>query len=192
MGRIIYVSFYTKGDFELIAKNYLLPSMEKLDLEIDVEVLEPFDSWLKAVRHKIAFMSEKAEQYPNNPIVWLDVDLRVKKDPTPYFQHLSEECDLAIHRKNTDRTLLGAVYMLGATPGRKIILDMWAYYREKMRGFVDDIILTKTIDQLHKLKIAQLPTEYSYVEHQHEKIDDPFIQVYCHEWVLKELKKCGS
>lgn len=172
MDNFIISAFCTEASpYELILSSQLLPSLNKLGLKYNIEVMENRGSWLRNVAQKPLTILHTMEKFLSYNVVALDSDCEVLEFPK-LFTEIPEEYDIALHILDHDS-------WYGHTNHVKEILSgtVWIRNNEKMRQFVKEwYLLADTADIweqkcLFKLleskkdliKIFELPIEYCYI-----------------------------
>lgn len=101
-----FISFYTTdGSYPELAKR-LKASLERFNLDYDIEEMAPFPSWAEGCKHKSKFIYKKLMQH-KQPVVWLDVDSEVWQFPELFFA----DNDFAIYNwvADQDHHLKGSI-----------------------------------------------------------------------------------
>lgn len=189
-----FISFYTKdGKYPELAKR-LKASLERFNLDYDIEEMEPFQSWAEGCKYKSKFIYKKLMQH-KQPVVWLDVDSEVWQFPELLF----ENNDFAIYNWLADKdhhlqgaiphdprskTLLcsGGTQKWNYTIPMVDLLNLWIDKLSKEGNWEagDDPVLDMAFNELNpKIIPLWLPKTYMRMDknHTHHWMDIPKDQV---------------
>lgn len=200
MDNFIISAFCTaETPYELILSTQLLPSLDKIGLKYNIEVVENRGSWLKNVAQKPLTILHTMEKFLSYNVVALDADSEVLEFPT-LFTEIPEEYDLALH------TLDWSTWYQNDSDVKEVLSGtVWIRNNEKMRDFVkewylraetvqewEQKILAKLLVERKDVKIFPLPLEYCYISSlpdgsiPHIKIENPIIR---HFQASRQLRK---
>lgn len=173
MNEIIFISFYTNDPiYDKHAKDIKL-SLDKFNLQYDIECIksDPNNTWIYNTIYKPKYIFEKLNQY-SCPLVWLDIDSRVKKYPELFFKCNK---DIAVYSRKPAETSDLYVRKLGDISGIRtgtIYLDnnqivknfvnQW-YVICKSNVIRDHIGFNKLFKQKKEISIEILPVTYCYI-----------------------------
>jgi len=187
----IIISYCTPGNYEGIAKKYLIPSLRKLKLTYlmgHVGIERDEKNWIKNVNRKPEFIRNCLLQFKED-VLWIDADAEVRKYPE-LFSKIPFEYDIAYH------SLDWATWynVPGSKTKEPLIGTLYLRYRPKVLKFLDRWIVECNQDSLsaqkvlHKalgdIKVFDLPLEYCYINSMpnrrepYVKIDNPMIIHY--------------
>jgi hypothetical protein len=97
--------------YEDIALNYLLPSVTQFRIPHYLFVVEDMGTWAKNVSILPSIIWKAMKTFPNDNIVWMDIDTLIRYEPT-LFNHIPGRCDVGLYyMKYEDH------YALGVPPG---------------------------------------------------------------------------
>jgi hypothetical protein len=192
------VSYYTEDTpYEQIAHKHLIPSLQKLNLDYEIDVVKNYGTWYKNTAHKGQFILNKLEKYKR--IVWVDVDAEVLKYPK-LFDEISDEYDIAIHylswnrwygynnNKDVNELLTGTMYFKDSHLMR-VVCKKWHEIASKTNIW-EQKVLQKVIKS-YNLKIYELPLEYIYMNSR-PRGEPPLIKldpVILHHQASREWKR---
>lgn len=157
--------------YELILSTQLLPSLDKLGLKYNIEVVENRGSWIKNVAQKPLSILRTMEKFPSYNILVLDADSEVLEFPK-IINEISEEYDIAFHTLNWDTWYKNNSHVMEVLSG-----TMWIRNSEKMRDFVKEWYLrAETVQEWEQrvlakllqerkdcIKVFPLPVEYCWI-----------------------------
>lgn len=165
---MIFITYYTPGDYEQVFKEKLLPSLIKWELPYEAVILEGNYNWQTATQYKATFLKKMLLKHKQS-IVFIDVDATIEQYPILFDQ--LEEYDIGLHfldwfllwRKlegNSKREGLGGTLYLNYNQKIFDFLDEWIKENERSNNLEQknmQEILKKWED---KLKVKKLPAEY--------------------------------
>ncbi len=120
----IYITYYTTGSpYENLAKN-LEESLNKFNLKNRIYEKPDKGSWAKNVWYKSGVILDTLKEY-KEPVVWLDADAEVVKDPSKMFDSLT--CDLGVHVRTRKEgwSIFASTLYFGYTPMGLEIAEEW-------------------------------------------------------------------
>ena len=169
--RFVIVSFFTSGFYEGIMNEYLLPSVQKYDLSYYIEEISDEGNWGSNTNCKPLFIQRMLEKFKDTPIIWLDADSKICKNPG-LFDRIPEEFDMGCHYLDVDR------WYNRVTDGRKELLSGLLFFRRNNRVIavvsnwarrvqVQPLIweqkhLAEAVAKI-SVNIFKFPLEYSYI-----------------------------
>jgi hypothetical protein len=115
------VGFYTAGDRYEIEARRLEASVQALGLPLRLERVEPTPDWLGAVRRKPAILRDLRERL-RGPLLYVDVDAVVHRDPWPYLRGYRADVAVSGHR---DAAIISGTILINDTPGALAMIDAW-------------------------------------------------------------------
>lgn len=165
------VSFYTPS-YQRVAKKYLLPSLNRLQLDNYILADVQLDNWYKATSYKATFVKECLNKFDTD-IVWVDIDAIINVYPG-LFDTIPEEFDIAVHYFDPQKfythitpskphVASGTVYFRNNEKTKKLV-DEWIAIIPKYR--LDQASLQFVIENNKEIKLYQLPHEYCYITSQ--------------------------
>jgi len=200
--KFIITAFVTSGTpYEEVLHDYLLPSIEKFNLEYNIEVVENKGSWLKNVAQKPKIIKEVLQKYPSYQVVCLDADSEIKRVPE-LFSQIPLEFDIACHYLDwnswygyTDSPpvleLLSGTLWINNTQNTQQILNQWESLSENSEKW-EQKVLAEVINKNPSVNVYKLPVEYCYISSLPNG-DPPLYQseypVIVHHQVSRKLKK---
>ena len=188
---MIFVSYYTLNTpYEQIAKEYLIPTLEKFKLNYIIQAINNLGSWYKNTAYKSKFLLEKLKLY--NEVVYIDVDAKIMSYPKLFFE-IKDKCDFAAHYLNWNdfygykqhppvKELLTGTLFLKYTPEIERLCKEWYDIASKTHEW-EQKVLQRIINN-YNIRIFELPIEYCYIatkpngEKPNIKVDNPVIIHY--------------
>lgn len=135
----VYVSYHTDDPVYTRYANRLRRSLDALGLEHEiVNIGKPHPIWVHNVQWKARCLINAMDKH-KRPVVWLDADSVVAKEP--HFFNYRMDTDYMIVRTDRYRDWGNVVYFNNSHAGRTI-LNLWAAYNEKYPQCWDETILT--------------------------------------------------
>lgn len=114
------ISFHTPDALYSAAAAKLTASLQAQGLDHRIVPLDSSEGWEATCSRKAAFVRQQWDQSPV-PVVWLDADATVEKDPV-LFSAL--DCDFAAHKFDGWQLASGTLYF-GKTALARQLLDQW-------------------------------------------------------------------
>lgn len=110
----IIVSYGTPHYHDLLAR--LTAGLESHDVEHEVEHTPDLGSWQRNCAYKSRFIEKMRNKHKNRPVVWIDADATIERNPLPLFLDYQVR-DIDIAARMTDnpdhpwnRVMSGTVY----------------------------------------------------------------------------------
>jgi SAM-dependent methyltransferase len=114
------ICFHTPDPLYSAAAAKLTASLQAQGVDHRVVVLESSDGWEATCSRKAAFVRQQWED-SDRPVVWLDADATVEKDPVLFA---ALDCDFAAHKFDGWQLASGTLYF-GKTDLARQLLDQW-------------------------------------------------------------------
>lgn len=165
------VSFYTTN-YKPIYEKYLKTSFDKLQLLNYVEEIPNFKDWSTATNYKPKFILKCLDLFPNENIVWTDIDSIITTNPILFEELSNSNYDFAYHKvsweqlygrpsdKNIYQVASGTMFFKNNFITKKF-LNSWI---EKTKNYApDQVALEKTLNEIHFINIYNLPRTYCYI-----------------------------
>ena len=115
------VAYYTDDDVYRGEARRLVASLSRLGLPVVMTEIPSGQGWLNTVRRKAAFLADQRSTL-SGPLLYLDVDAIVHRDPWPYLRGLSEDVGVTVLR---DGKMRGGTIYLADTIGARAFLADW-------------------------------------------------------------------
>ena len=151
-GKPVYVSFYTKNTIYEDKKDKLIDSLLKHTLQHFIQAMPSQGEWIDNVRYKPYFIKKMMIKYPNNPIVWIDVDAEIKAYPV-FFDNIKQSFSAYFRSRKNRRTAKGELEMLSGTlyfknnDSTRRLIDLWIEETRKNPTEWDQKTLRKAFDR---------------------------------------------
>lgn len=170
INKMHFISYYTPN-YKEIMDNYLLPSLNGLELPYYIEKVKNLGSWKANTDFKPIFIKHCLEKLNDN-VVFMDADSIINKFPTLFWLIEKDGYDLAYHllkwneqypwQKNSNKreALSGTVFLHNNDKVKRLI-DRWIELN-KTTGW-EQVALGKAIISMPELKIYELPRRYCYI-----------------------------
>lgn len=184
----LFINFFTADYAEAASK--LKASLDRHHLEHLILPAEDRGSWVANCAQKPVFIAEQRRRFPGRPVVWLDADCEVLREPTLFLGMAAavSDIDLAVCRwqppasTRMPEVLSGTVYV-GDTEPARAILKAWERLSSDHPDAWDQRTLQAAIEEVPAANVLWLPVEYTFVfdTHRSQYPDaDPVIQHYQH------------
>lgn len=184
----IAVGYYTNDDLYKNEWEKLKKDLKKWKVSYHFEEIESRGSWQKNTQYKPKFILDKLKQYPNTPLLYLDVDSRVVREPCLFKKLSKEVCDIAVHyidwslykkEVKNSKILDSAVVYLSGTSKSFEIVQKWIECCKKYLHKWDQKCLQEVIDiNYSKIRLFNLPAEYCCIYDRMLEVDEPVIKQY--------------
>lgn len=196
---MIFISYYTLGNYEKVINQYLIPSLKKWKLFYDIESVEDMGNWQKNTHYKAQFIKKMLLKHKQS-VVFLDADATVEQNPILFTQ--LTDYDIAYHE--LDWYLMWRKQ--SGNPKREVLSGtLYLNYNEKILKFLDKWIeennnnicweqknMQKILEKWNnKLKIYNLPPKYCCIILTQDRIPDYYIKdkpVILHHQVSRRYK----
>lgn len=202
----IITSYYTiDTPYQQVVHDYLMNSLNKLDIKSDIRGVEDLGSWQQNTSYKPIFIKRMLEKYPETDIVFVDADAEVLSYPK-LFDEIPEEYDIAVHildrdcwynRKfgeNENKELLSGTLLIRNNSRTRALVDRWIRDCLSRPFEWEQVILQRVLTE-NNIKVYELPLSYCYIktmplgEAPFVKCDDAVI---VHNQVSRRLKKAAK
>lgn len=185
---MIFVSYYTPGDYEKVMNTCLRPCLEAWDLKHYIKEVCDLGDWFKNTSYKSKFILECLEKFKED-IVFLDSDATIEEYPQLLFD-IPKDCDIAVHwfdwylhwrnkKGNAKRDLLSGTMMMRYNPEVIELVKDWIEQCDNAIGTWEQKILQELIEQSTAVNVFGLPASYCAVIDRERKvpeyIDNPVI-----------------
>jgi len=157
------VLFHTDDPIYREEARRCIQSIEVLGLKYDLTVIPPGSSWVENCAIKPAIIAE-ARRRIRGPILYLDVDAVVHRDPWPYLAQYDGDMAVYVHQ---DGELISATILVNDTQGARKLLKTWQEEQKKDPQTWDQRILQGIMEEdeagARRFNIQRLPPNYLYI-----------------------------
>lgn len=169
MKNLLFISYYTEGYYEKIINKYLLPSLQKFNLNWYIQNFPNLHSWELNGKYKTSFILERMNS-TNKDIVFLDADAEILKIPD-LFNNITE--DIGIHYldwwkfwhnndcQNKFETLTGTIYIKNSYKTRCFINE-WNNVNQKSIQWAQKLF-PSVLSDYPEITVHNLPIEYCQI-----------------------------
>jgi hypothetical protein len=154
---LIVVSYFTDM-FYLRDAFDLARSCQALGVRFVIEQVRNLRTWSRNTNHKPTFLLRMSNRFPDEPLLWLDADARVRS--LPGLLETVEE-PIAYHTFQGLYPLSGTV-LLNPGPWRRPFLEEWLAEVTRDPGQKDQVALGKVVKRLG-LRRRELPETYCWI-----------------------------
>lgn len=180
----LYVSFFTPDYADCALA--LVASLEKFELDHSVEAVESRGSWVGNAGMKPEFIWRKMDEAAGRPVVWLDADCVVRRNPEELNRGLQAAADIAAvvwsRPGRSDAELLSGTLWFPATVAGRRLVDAWIELQAQLPNKWDQVTLMMAVEKLNS-RLAVLPIEYCWIFDTHARLfpgRQPIIEHYQH------------
>jgi len=128
--RGLIVAFHTPDDIYKAEADRLRQSLDALDLEYMISVVEPESNWVRTTLLKPTWIAPVRKKL-RGPLLYVDVDAFVHTDPWPYVADMDADMAAVVYKNGQ---LNSATLWINDTPGAELILSQWAAGAGDRRG----------------------------------------------------------
>lgn len=161
------VAFHTDDDFYTAEAARCKKRLEQLGLPHDFTSIPKNGSWVENCARKPEFLLE-VRQRLRGPLLYIDVDAFVHRDPWPYLADF--DGDIAAYI-NGDAELISCTLLLNDTPATMRLLSEWAEQQKAKPRVYDQKVLQDLIEHDEEgsqcFKFQRLPLNFSYINDKH-------------------------
>jgi len=200
---MIFCSYGTKNTpYEGVIKDYLIKSLDKLNLDYHVEYPEDFGSWSANTHYKAEFVKKCLLELKES-VVFVDSDATVLRDPVLFDEIEKGDNDIALHYldwfknwRNQDdgdrfEALSGTMYF---RYNQKVLdfLDIWIKKNKENAQWEQRNMQEILEENVVNLDIEKLPYSYCVVVNHSNKIPKHMInpgEVVILHWQKSRLYK---
>jgi len=192
MGKPLVVGYYTIDTPYEHEFQTLKLSLESFGYEYDYHGVPNLGSWQKNTQYKAHFIKKMLEDFPGEPILYLDVDALMIRKPV-ILDNI--DCDIAaVHYGKTTELLSGTIYFSGSDVCMKVVnrwIDINVQYPKKLPNRLpawDQRTLALAIGQIKECRFEELPQEYTYIIELTQKFAPDLHPVILHTRGAKRFK----
>jgi len=183
----IVISYHTPDELYTAHARACIELLDIFHIPRHIETLPPVGSWVQNCAAKPRFIQKKLAEFTDRPVVWLDVDARVMKQPVLFD---TIKADFAVHYR-AGVELLSNTMFFNVGPKSRQLVDLWVTEQAKNTKEWDQKVLQRVIDRdATKLgiEVQRLPAEYAAIDFM--RVRDPVIvQTQASRTVRKRLRE---
>ncbi len=166
---MIFISYYTPGNYEKVMNSCLRPCLEAWDLKHYIEEVPDLGDWYKNTSFKSKFVLKCLEKFKED-IIFLDADATIEEFPQLLFE-IPKECDIAVHmldwrlhwkneKGHSHREFLSGTMFMRYTPEMLEIVKDWGEQCDNVPGIIEQKILGNLIKESTAVNLYELPASY--------------------------------
>lgn len=178
----IVVSFYTKETGYEREATKLIEMLKRYGLDWHIEPIRNLGSWQANTYYKAEFLKKTMGRYPNQDIVWLDVDSVLHKYPVLFD---TIDADLGVHFIDWERygrgrssELDSAVMFIKNNDKMCYLIEAWIEENQRMisSGSWEQRNLQEILTRHTEINIVNLPAEYCKIFDLMALVKNPVIE----------------
>ena len=171
---VIFIAYYTVGTPYRDQALELAETLDRFDLRYELEGVPNLGTWQKNTQFKAVFCRSMIQRYPQNKLVYLDSDARLRGYPE-LFDNMPE-CDIGVHYRD-GWELLASTIFFAPTQATRDLVDAWIEENTKRpnRQYADQKNLQDVVSRL-KPHIFKLPPAYALIFDKMKKYGKPIIE----------------
>lgn len=197
MDNIKYITFATKGSYETVANNIIMPSLIKFNLPYKNYIKPNLNNWDLNTRYKAHIILEALEEF-NEDLVFIDADGEIKQYPS-LFYNISPQFDIGVcyidwylHWKNikncTKMQLASGTLFIKNNNRVKDLIKNWIIEQRKS-SILEQQILQNLLNKSPEIKVYNLPIEYCVIPLHDNSIPNYIKEpVILHHQISRKLK----
>lgn len=140
------VAFHTNDSIYRQEANRLKTSLEAIGIDFHIREIDEnaknVSEWVKYCAYKSSFLLEMREAL-SGPILYVDVDAIIKKDPFPYLAQY-KQCDIATATLENGEHQSGTIFVNDTVGARNFLKD-WHLLQQQSPATWDQIVLGKVV-----------------------------------------------
>ncbi len=180
MKKLLYISYYTDGFYAEVINRFLIPSLDKFELQYQIYQRPNLHNWTHNGKYKTDIILTALETHPDNDIVFLDADAQIRK--TPYaFKQIPEEYNIGVclldwckfwHNQEgqSRRELLGATLFFRNNPETIKFVERW--HKENQTSNKWGQLILQEMLFAKQMKYFELPIEYCQIIKEGASVSD--------------------
>ena len=187
-GEPLFVSYYTDDFYKNCFETWLRPSLERHELQFEVDHVPSLGSWMRNELYKAEFILKKIRQHPERDLVWVDVDAEVKARPDLFFDPEVGEIAACYwpHTFNNVPMLFGGTILFRGTSFVERIVEQWVLSTARSDGSRLDQQLLQDILEAYQDVVFDLPSSYCWIESVMRPLRKDDQPIVLHHHVAKE------
>lgn len=170
----------------------LAKSISKFDMQSEIRAIDSLGNWDKNTHYKPGFIREMLDKYPDQSIVYIDVDAEFLQYPK-LFDEL--HCDIAVHlldhkqyrRIRTPPEILSGTIYFGNTERARDIITLWKEVCDANPTMWDQAALHQTLGVPENY--YNLPPQYCIIHDYMAEVKNKVIVHYAASREQKLIEK---
>jgi len=179
---MIFVGYYTRlTPYQIVMSTKLLPSLEKWNLDYDIEGIDDRGNWFANTSYKAEFILNMLNKHKQD-VCFLDADATIEKFPELLFK-IPQKYDFACHfldwylhwrnqRGHANRELLSGTMVFRYNPKVLALMEIYIEECRKHPMVWEQKILQGVLAKDKNVKILNLPASYCAVVKFDNKVPD--------------------
>jgi len=185
---IRYISAYTvETSYAEQIKN-LIDSFQELKLPYQIYPYECSGSWVLNCGQKPHIIYQAIHEY-EGPIVWIDADAIVRKDPS-IFREIVNTCDFAYHKIRNAHLGSGTLFFNYTKESIKLLTQWKEGCKARSHDWDQGVLESFLRPPSRSLRICRLPPAYCFIydlSRQFHPGTEPIIEHFQHSRVVKNI-----
>lgn len=156
------IGFHTDDELYSEHAKLMTASLERFGLVPEIHVVSASE-WQAAIAYKPEFIDKMCQKYPDDSILYIDVDAFVHVDVSKSFLDIEE--DIAVHYHRGNELASGTLFINNTVNARGMISE-WVTRMRKNPELWDQKVLEDLVDEwtnVQRIKINKLGPEYTYI-----------------------------
>ena len=159
------VAFHTDDEVYREEARRFAARLRELGLAYDLTVVPPRSEWVANCAMKPEFLLEVRKRL-RGPLLYLDVDAYVHRDPWPYLSQYDGDMAVYVHGAGH---LVSATILIDDTPGALLILKRWVDEQKGKPHVYDQKVLQDVIERAEDgedgmpFRVQRLPPNLNYI-----------------------------
>lgn len=163
--KVTVVAYHTNDFLYTNEAKRLYASASRLNIPINITVIETQGDWIKNTSFKSAFLQNKRFEL-RGPILYVDVDAVFHRSPLEYLSNI--DCDIAVCRDLEDDHLLSGTLFLQDTKRANMLMNEWSKQCRLRPDVWDQKVLQDILDSdknsaKHKYQVYELPISLCWI-----------------------------
>ena len=162
---VTVVAYHTNDPFYTHEAKRLYASAVRLNINIEITVIDSYGDWIKNTSFKSSFLEKKRKEI-RGPILYIDVDAIFHRSPLESLVNL--ECDIAVCHHLKDGHLMSGTLFLQDTPMAMDLMNKWSKScKERVdvwdQKVLQDLLIVDKALKKPNYQIVNLPIEYCWI-----------------------------
>lgn len=153
----LYIGFFTIGTAYQTEVVECIQTLDAFDLEHEFVGVPNRGSWVRNCAQKPEVIRRMQQKHDGRPLIYLDVDARIRKRPE-LFERIPPEIDIGCHFRLGAELLSGTLYF-GSTAAARELVSAWCDLCLAEPTAWDQVQLQKAVQQRNP-NVYRLPPEY--------------------------------